>query len=109
MTLPHSLRPIRIGIVGIGCQGYRIYSTHVPAITLSAYGGGICSKMGLYLVGDVIRKLLHRECLNVQGFPDWYEFHDGVSDHQRWKQTGNSVSVPVLQKIVEAINEKVIA
>lgn len=24
MKLPHALRPIRIGIVGIGCQGYRI-------------------------------------------------------------------------------------
>lgn len=103
-NLPHSLRPIRIGIVGIGCQGYRIYSTHGPAITLSAYGG-VGSKTGLYIVDDVVRKLSPRECLNVQGFPDWYEFPDSVSNQQRWKQTGNSVSVPVLQKIVEAINE----
>lgn len=109
VKLPHSLRTIRIGIVGIGCQGYRIYSTRGPAITLSAYGGGTGNKTGLYLVDDVIRKLSPRECLNVHGFPDWYKFPDGVSNQQRWKQTGNSVSVSVLQKIVEAINEQVIA
>lgn len=109
VKLPHSLRPIRIGIIGIGCQSYRIYSPHDPAITLSAYGGGIGSKTGLYLVDDVVRKLSPREFLNVQGFPDWYEFPDSVSNQQRWKQSGNSVSVPVLQKIIEAINEQVIA
>ena len=91
------------------CHGYRIYSTHGPAITLSAYGGGIGSKTGLYLVDDVVRKLPPRERLNVQGFPDWYEFPDSMSNQQRWKQTGNSVSVPVLQKISEAINAQVIA
>ena len=96
-------KPIRIGHVNKGCQGERIYSTKGTAITLSAYGGGAGAKTGLYLVDGVVRKLSPAECLRVQGFPDWYEF-PAISDSQRWKQTGNSVSVPVLHAIMEAAN-----
>lgn len=96
-------KPIRIGHVNKGCQGERIYSTKGTAITLSAYGGGAGAKTGLYLVDGVVRKLSPAECLRVQGFPDWYEF-PAISDSQRWKQTGNSVSVPVLHAIMDAAN-----
>ena len=43
-------RPLRIGTVGKGGQGERIYSPKGHAITLSAFGGGIGAKTGMYLV-----------------------------------------------------------
>jgi DNA (cytosine-5)-methyltransferase 1 len=97
-------KPQRIGSYGKGGQGERIYSPKGHAITLSAYGGGIGGKTGLYLVDGKVRKLSPRECLRLMGYPD--SFVMPVSDAQAWKQTGNSVCVKVLVKILEAVNEQ---
>ncbi len=96
-------KPIQIGKVNKGGQGERIYHPLGHAITLSAYGGGVGSKTGLYLVKDKIRKLSPRECARVQGFPD--EFILNKIDSQAYKQFGNSVSINVLQKIVLEIQK----
>lgn len=46
-----------------------------------------------------LRRLTPIECERLQGFPDnWTE---GVSDHQRYRQTGNTVTVNVIKAIVE--------
>ena len=58
---------IRLGSVNGGGQGERIYSPYGTSITLSAYGGGLGSKTGLYLVNGKIRKLSPRECANLLG------------------------------------------
>ena len=50
------------------------------------------------------RKLTPRECARIQGFPDDF-LVNAVSDVQIYKQFGNSVSVPVIQKIAENIVE----
>jgi DNA (cytosine-5)-methyltransferase 1 len=96
-------KPIQIGKVNKGGQGERIYHPLGHAITLSAYGGGVGSKTGLYLVKDKIRKLSPRECARVQGFPD--EFILNKTDTQAYKQFGNSVSINVLQKIILEIQK----
>ena len=96
-------KPIQIGIVNKGGQGERIYHPLGHAITLSAYGGGIGSKTGLYLVNNIIRKLSPRECARIQGFPDSFILHE--SDSQSYKQFGNSVSINVLQYILIEINK----
>ena len=95
-------KPIQIGKVNKGGQGERIYHTLGHAITLSAYGGGVGSKTGLYLVNGKIRKLSPRECARVQGFPD--DFILNSSDIQTYKQFGNSVSVNVIQHILVEIS-----
>ena len=92
---------IRLGIVGKGGQGERIYSINGQAITLSAYGGGVGAKTGLYLVNNKIRKLTTRECARVMGFPD--EFRMSNSKSQCYKQFGNSVVINVLQYILKEI------
>ncbi len=51
-------KPIQIGKVNKGGQGERIYHPKGHAITLSAYGGGVGSKTGLYKIGNTIRKTL---------------------------------------------------
>lgn len=93
-----SSKPIRIGTVGKGCQGERIYSAKGTAITLSAYGGGAFAKTGGYLVDGNIRKLHPRECARLTGFPD--SFILAKSNNQAYKQFGNSVVVDVLQYIL---------
>lgn len=94
-------RPIQIGIVNKGGQGERIYHPLGHAITLSAYGGGVGAKTGLYQVGDVIRKLSPRECARLQGFGD--DFQIVSSQSQAYKQFGNSVAINVLLAILEQL------
>jgi len=48
-----------------------------------------------------IRKLTIKECANLQGFPDNFEFPVSIS--QVYKQLGNSVSVPVIEVIAKEI------
>jgi len=96
-------QPIRIGTVNKGGQGERIYHELGHAITLSAYGGGVGAKTGLYLINEKIRKLAPRECARLQGFPDNFIIHD--NKNQAYKQFGNSVAVNVLQYILKEINK----
>lgn len=97
-------KPIRVGQVGKGGQGERIYSPMGHSITLSAYGGGVGSKTGLYLIDGKIRKLHPRECARVQGFPE--EFILPAKNTVAWKQFGNSVPVNVLKEIAKAFTEQ---
>lgn len=97
-TMTCAIKPIRIGIVNKGGQGERIYSPKGKGITLSAYGGGVGAKTGLYRIDGKIRKLSPRECARMQGFPDNFKIAD--KDTVAYKQFGNSVVVDVLQQIV---------
>jgi DNA (cytosine-5)-methyltransferase 1 len=92
---------IRVGTIGKGGQGERIYSPKGIAITLSAHGGGIFSKTGGYFIDGKIRKLHPRECARLMGFPDTYKLNP--SNHQAYKQLGNSVVIDVLQCITKQI------
>lgn len=94
---------IRLGIVNKGGQGERIYSTKGIAITLSAYGGGVFSKTGGYLVNGRPRKLHPRECARIMGYPDTFEI--SPNKNQAYKQFGNSVVVDVLQFIAIEIGK----
>lgn len=47
-----------------------------------------------------IRKLTPRECARIQGYPDSYSFPKQTDSHL-YKQIGNSVSVPVLERIAK--------
>jgi len=94
-------RPLQIGTVNKGGQGERIYHPNGHAVTLSAYGGGVGSKTGLYYIDGKIRKLTPRECANIQGFPKSFKLHE--NKNQSYKQFGNSVSVDVLQHILKKI------
>ena len=96
-------KPIRLGIVGKGGQGERIYSPKGIAITLSANGGGIFAKTGGYLINGKTRKLHPRECARLMGFPDSYKIHS--SANQAYKQFGNSVVIDVLQFIAIEIGK----
>lgn len=52
-----------------------------------------------------IRKLTHRECWRLQGFPDWaFDRAQAVnSNSQLYKQAGNSVTVNVIEAIAKRL------
>ena len=91
----------RIGEIGLGRQGERIYSIYGQATTLSSQGGGLGGKTGMYLIRNRVRKLYPRECARLMGFPD--EFILADSQEKNYKQFGNSVVVDVLQYIMKNI------
>jgi DNA (cytosine-5)-methyltransferase 1 len=96
-------KPIRIGTVGKGGQGERVYSPKGHAITISAFGGGVGARTGMYLIGDRIRRLHPRECARLMGFPEDFVLHE--RRNVCYKQFGNSVAVPVIRSIFAEIQK----
>jgi DNA (cytosine-5)-methyltransferase 1 len=50
-----------------------------------------------------IRKLSPRECFNLQGFPESYEFKSKMSNCSLYKLAGNAISITVAEKIADRI------
>ena len=101
---PRRNRPLRIGTVGKGGQGERVYSVKGHAITLSAFGGGIGAKTGMYWIDGKIRRLHPRECARLMGFPEDFKLH--ARKNVSYKQFGNSVAIPVVRKIFEEVQNR---
>lgn len=98
--------PVRIGQLGKGGQGQRIYSVYGKSVSLSANGGGQGAKTGLYKIdlpnGDyIIRKLSPIEAERLQTLPDNYT--EGISDTQRYKCIGNGWTVDVIAHIFKGL------
>jgi DNA-cytosine methyltransferase len=96
--------PYRIGQIGKGSQGDRIYSVKAKSICLSGNGGGRGAKTGLYKIdlpdGDyIIRKLTPLECERLQTIPDYYTNH--VSNTQRYKGIGNGWTIDIIAHILK--------
>lgn len=76
-----------------------------PTLTANMGTGGhnvplIKTKLG-------IRKLTPRECFNLQGFPENYKIPEEISNTQAYKQAGNSVVVPVIERIASEIKKSI--
>jgi len=71
-----------------------------PALTASMGTGG--HNVPIILDKQGIRKLTPEECLGFQGFPDGYGFPES-GDNIKYKQIGNSVTVPVVRMIASTI------
>jgi DNA (cytosine-5)-methyltransferase 1 len=95
----NNFKPIRIGHLNKGGQGERIYHIDGHAITLSAYGGGVGSKTGLYLINGVVRKLHPEECRKIMTFPENFKYHS--SPNEAYKQFGNAVMPNMIKYLAE--------
>jgi DNA (cytosine-5)-methyltransferase 1 len=76
-----------------------------PTLTANMGMGG--HNVPLVLNGKGIRKLTPRECANFQGFPQTYKFPN-IADSHLYKQLGNSVSIPVIQRIAENMKKTLV-
>jgi DNA (cytosine-5)-methyltransferase 1 len=76
---------------------YRILDKNTPSQTLVA-----TDAKGLYVTdGDGLRRLTHKECLRLFGFPENFKFN--VSDKEAYDLLGNSVTVPVIKFVAEQL------
>jgi DNA (cytosine-5)-methyltransferase 1 len=90
---------------------YRVYHDSIkvtqnrmcPTLTASM---GISKNQVPLVVDDFgLRKLTLQECLNFQGFPKEYYFPNSITIDDAYKQVGNSVCVPVVERIARFIKE----
>lgn len=72
-----------------------------PTLTANMGTGG--HNVPLILTDAGIRKLSPKECLNFQGFPETYRFPEEIPLSACYKQAGNSVVVPLIQKVCSQI------
>jgi len=80
-------------------QGNRVYSPKGKATTITAEGGGLGGKTGLYEVKDYkLRRLTPGECSRLQTIPEWYKWI--VSDTQIYRMLGNGWTVEVIKHIL---------
>lgn len=92
-------KPRRVGVIGNGGQGERVYSIDGKSVTLSAMGGGRGAKTGLYKISnDEVRKLSPVEAERLQTMPDNYTA--AVSDLQRYRGLGNGWTAEVIIHIL---------
>lgn len=78
-----------------------------PTLTANMGTGGHNVPLIREVSSNRIRKLSPRECANFQGFPNRYYIPCFMANSHLYKQFGNSVSVPVIQRIAEKIVEVV--
>ena len=102
------LKPVRIGHIGKGRQGERIYHVEGKSVSLSTNGGGLGAKTGLYKVdlpdGDyVVRKLTPRECARLQTYPEHCFHVANISNTQWYKAFGNGWTVDVIAHIFKGL------
>ena len=94
------LKPVRVGYLNKAGQGERIYATSGHAITLSANGGGVGARTGLYLVDGIVRKLHILEAKKAMGFSVKHHVSKGI---QGLKQLGNSIIPEMVNHVYERI------
>lgn len=89
---------VRIGTIGNGGQGERVYSINGKSCTLSANGGGRGAKTGLYLINGEVRKLNIIEAERLQTLPDNYT--KAIKEGQRYKAVGNGWTAEMIIHIL---------
>ena len=101
---------IRVGTIGNGGQGGRIYSPDGKSISLSENGGGGGALYHIVTEGSVIRKLTPIECERLQNLSDDFTLvpwqNRMMSNTQRYKQCGNGWTVDVIAHILKGINQE---
>lgn len=97
--------PRRIGTIGKGGQGERVYSIYGKSVTIKANGGGRGAKTGLYFIDGAVRKLTPLECERLQTLPDNYTA--GLSDTKRIKAIGNGWTVDVITHILKELRKEI--
>lgn len=72
-----------------------------PTLTANMGEGG--HNVPIVCVPKGIRKLTPKECLGFQGFPERFSFPDTIATSKKYKQAGNSVTEPLIERVARAI------
>jgi len=72
-----------------------------PTLTANMGTGG--HNVPLILDDKDIRKLTPRECARFQGYPEKYIFPEDIAKAHLYKQIGNSVVVPLIERLANSI------
>jgi len=72
-----------------------------PTLTANMGTGG--HNVPLVVTDSGFRKLTPKECFDFQGFPKSFKLPVKIANSHLYKQSGNSVSVPVIKRIAENI------
>lgn len=83
--------------------GFGLVTPDDSTRTLSARYHKDGSEILIAQKGKNPRRLTPRECARLMGYPDSYKIE--VSDTQAYRQFGNSVVVPVVEKIAESVQK----
>lgn len=97
-------KPLKIGVIGKGCQGHRVYHINGKTVTLNANGGGRGANTGLYKINNTVRKLSCLEAERCQTLPDNYTNIKNISDSQRYKCIGNGWTAEMIMHILSFMN-----
>lgn len=90
---------------------YRVYHNSIKVTqnhmcpTLTASMGTKENQVHLVLDNYGMRKLTVQECLDFQGFPKEFRFPQTITVNDAYKQSGNTVCVPVIKRIAEQIQK----
>lgn len=76
-------------------------SSVCPTLTANMGGGG--HNIPIVLDNGIPRRLTPKECFNLQGFPNDFLLPSNISRASLYKQAGNSVVVPMVEKIAKEI------
>lgn len=87
---------------GFGYSLFNKDSSYANTISARYYKDGSEILIDQSDLGENPRKLTPRECARLQGFPEEFVV-DAVSDAQAYRQFGNSVAVPVVRAVSEAM------
>jgi len=92
-------------------QWRRVYvrenkSNLCPTLTANMGTGG--HNVPIIYTRNGIRKLTPRECFNLQGYPEDYKLPENMSKSHLYKQAGNSVVIPVIQRIAMNISKAIV-
>ena len=78
-------------------------SNRCPTLTANMGTGG--HNVPLIRTDEGFRKLTPRVCFNFQGFPKSFKLPKDLANSHLYKQSGNSVSVPLIALLAKAIRE----
>ncbi len=78
-------------------------SNKCPTLTANMGTGG--HNVPLVVTDNGYRKLTPRECFNFQGFPQSFKLPKDLANSHLYKQSGNSVSVPLIALLAKTIRQ----
>jgi DNA (cytosine-5)-methyltransferase 1 len=107
-TMVKEVRNDLVGFIGESHQATRVFRCEGSSPTLSALGGGLGAKTGLYKIGPRIRRLTPIETERLMSWPDNFTKRGidengnmiEISDTQRYKICGNGIVTKVLEWVI---------